>query len=60
MDDMISTATLSKAATGIRGFDEITLGGLPAGRPGTPSATVLETSEGEIAVLDRVMFADVA
>ncbi len=26
-------ATLPKAATGIAGFDEITLGGLPAGRP---------------------------
>jgi circadian clock protein KaiC len=32
MNDMISTATLPKAPTGILGFDEITLGGLPAGR----------------------------
>jgi circadian clock protein KaiC len=32
MNDMISTTTLPKAATGILGLDEITLGGLPVGR----------------------------
>jgi circadian clock protein KaiC len=32
MNDAISTIILPKAPTGISGFDEITLGGLPAGR----------------------------
>ena len=33
MLDTVSAATLRKAPTGIAGFDEVTLGGLPAGRP---------------------------
>ncbi|MBO9127839.1 hypothetical protein J5283_13240 [Rhizobium sp. 16-488-2a] len=32
-DDAATTSALAKAATGISGFDEITLGGLPDGRP---------------------------
>lgn len=32
-DDDHSSSSLAKAATGVSGFDEITLGGLPAGRP---------------------------
>ena len=31
--EVTAAATLAKARTGIAGFDEITLGGLPAGRP---------------------------
>ncbi len=33
LKDVATTSALAKAATGISGFDEITLGGLPAGRP---------------------------
>ncbi len=33
LKDAATTSALAKAATGISGFDEITLGGLPAGRP---------------------------
>jgi circadian clock protein KaiC len=32
MNDIVSTGTLPKAATGVLGLDEVTLGGLPAGR----------------------------
>jgi circadian clock protein KaiC len=32
-EDDTATSAVAKAATGISGFDEITLGGLPAGRP---------------------------